>query len=67
MTELIRELLKLWILKRTPKIELRRSKLESLAREFVPSTSGTTTEERIKDAFRLGRIWMSELDHEGDA
>jgi hypothetical protein len=65
MFELIRDILKMWILRRTPPIELRRSKLESLAREFSASATGDTMEARIRDSFRLGRIWLAELDGEG--
>jgi hypothetical protein len=66
MFELIREILKLWILRRTPPVELRRAKLESMAREFMRDASGDSNEARIRESFRLGRVWMSELDG-GDA
>jgi hypothetical protein len=65
MFELIRDILKIWILRRTPKIELRRAKLETLAREFSNQAQGILPEERIHDAFRLARIWLGELDGEG--
>lgn len=65
MIELIRDLLKMRILRRTPPIELRRAKLETLAREFIPSATGATPEAKIRDAFALGRVWLSELDNEG--
>lgn len=67
MFELIRDILKVWILRRTPPIELRRAKLESLAREFLPHAAGDGTEAKVRDSFRLGRAWLSELDNEGAA
>lgn len=63
MAEVIRKLLDLWIVRRTSPDELRRAKLEALAREFVTSANGTTAEQKIRDAFRLGRVWLSELDN----
>lgn len=64
MVELIRDILKMRILRKTPAIELRRAKLESLAREFVSSSQGDTAEAKIRQAFALGRVWLSELDNE---
>lgn len=62
MAELIRELVKMWILRRTAPVELRRAKLESLAREFMPHAVGDGVEAKIRESFRLGRAWMAELD-----
>lgn len=64
MFELIREMWRMRILRRTPKIELRRAKLEALARELGNSAAGATAEDRIRDSFRLARIWLQELDSE---
>jgi len=64
MFELIREMWKMRILRRTPKIELRRAKLEALARELGSGAVGDTAEARIRDSFRLARVWLSELDNE---
>ena len=68
MGEVIRKLLEIWIVRHTPPIELRRAKLESLAREFTASVPGEIAEKKIKEAFRLGGIWLSELEKlEGDS
>lgn len=61
---MIRKLLDLWIVRRTPPAELRRAKLESLAREFAASVPAEAPEQKIREAFRLGRVWLSELEAE---
>lgn len=62
MFELIRDLAKYWILRRTPTAELQRAKLESLAREFLPHVPGNEIDAKIHEAFRLGRSWINELE-----
>lgn len=62
MFELIREILKRRWDSKIPKDAYRLAKLEELAREFASSDKALPPEQRIREGFRLARIWLAELE-----
>lgn len=61
MFELIREILKRRWDSKIPKDAYRLAKLELLAREFSADKT-LQPEQRIREGFRLARIWLAELE-----
>jgi hypothetical protein len=62
MFELIREILKRRWDSKIPKEAYRLAKLEELAREFAGAIKEMSPEDRIRESFRLARIWLAELE-----
>ena len=62
MFELIREILKRRWDSKIPKEAHQSAKLEILAREFCAANPALEPESRIREGFRLARIWITELE-----